>query len=299
MSAQDVGLILAVIVVWGVNFVALRVGLNGVPPMLLVCFRFVLSALPALFFVKRPTVRVSHVIVYGLVMGVAQFSLLYGSLKMGMPTGLSSIVMQTQSFFTLVFAVPLLGERVKPNQIAGMLIAASGLGLIVLSFNATVGPVPLAMCIGAASAWGLANVIARRAGSVEPLAFLVWASVVPPVPMLALSLALEGPGQIALALAHLGLISVAAMLFTAYLSTLLGYTLWNKMITKYGASQIAPFSLLVPIVGLLSTALALGEQITPVKLVAGGLVMAGLGVFVFGARIWAYLARFAPVPEPA
>ena len=296
MTAQDLSIILLVVVIWGVNFVALRIGLNGMPPMLLVCLRFVLSALPAVFFVKRPQVQWRYVIGYGLVLGVVKFSLLYGGLKIGMPTGLSSIVLQTQSFFTFGFATVLLNERVRPNQIAGMLIAVSGLGLIALAFDATVGMLPLAMCVGAACAWGLANVIVKKAGPVEPLSFLVWASLIPPVPMLALSLGIEGPQQIATSLAHLSGVSIAAMLFTAYLSTLFGFAVWNKMIAKYGASQVAPFSLLVPIFGLLSTALALGEQITPVKLAAGALVMVGLAMFVFGGQAW---ARLAPVVRHA
>ena len=296
MTAQDLSIILLVVVIWGVNFVALRIGLNGMPPMLLVCLCFVLSALPAVFFVKRPQVQWRYVIGYGLVLGVVKFSLLYGGLKIGMPTGLSSIVLQTQSFFTFGFATVLLNERVRPNQIAGMLIAVSGLGLIALAFDATVGMLPLAMCVGAACAWGLANVIVKKAGPVEPLSFLVWASLIPPVPMLALSLGIEGPQQIATSLAHLSGVSIAAMLFTAYLSTLFGFAVWNKMIAKYGASQVAPFSLLVPIFGLLSTALALGEQITPVKLAAGALVMVGLAMFVFGGQAW---ARLAPVVRHA
>ncbi len=130
----------------------------------------------------------------------------------------------------------------------------------------------------------------------EPLSFLVWASLIPPLPMLGLSVLIEGPQQIVFALTHLSMLSIAAMLFTAYLSTLLGFAVWNKMIAKYGASQIAPFSLLVPIFGLLSTAITLGEHITPVKLMAGALVMAGLIVFVFGGRI---VARLSLAARPA
>jgi O-acetylserine/cysteine efflux transporter len=304
MRAKDLIIILAVVVIWGVNFVALRVGLNGVPPMLLVCLRFVLSALPAVFLVRRPATPFRYLFWYGMFMGVGQYSLLYGALKLGMPAGLSSIVIQTQSFFTLGFAVWLLGERVKPNQIVGMLIAFGGLSLIALAFDATVGVVSLAMCVGAACAWGLANVITKKAsltpnpspfgrGELDALSFLVWASLIPPLPMLALSLLIEGPQQIGFVLTHLSITSIAAMAFTAYLSTLFGFAMWNRMIARHGAAQVAPFSLLVPIFGLVSTAIVLGEQITPIKLVAGVLVMAGLVVFVFGGRIAARLVLAA------
>lgn len=296
MSARDIAIALIIVAIWGVNFVALRVGLNGVPPLLLVCLRFLLCALPAVLVVRRPKTPLRHVFWYGIFIGVIQYSLLYGALKLGMPAGLSSIVIQTQAFFTLGFAALLLKERVRPQQMAGMLIACAGLSLIALNDTHAAALVPLLMVLGAAASWGAANVVVRKAGDVDMLSLVVWGSLVPPIPMLALSLIIEGPEQIGFALTHLAWTTVAAMLFTAYLSTLVGFGLWNRLIRRYGASQVAPFSLLVPIFGLLSTAAVLGEQITPTKLLAGVLVMAGLMAFVFGGRIW---ARLSPTPRPA
>ncbi|MBK8834569.1 MAG: EamA family transporter [Anaerolineae bacterium] len=293
MSIADILIALLVIAVWGLNFVALRVGLNGVPPMLLVAARFMLCAFPAVFLIRRPAVPWRHLIAYGLAMGVLQFSLLYGALSIGMPAGLSSIVMQSQAFFTLGFGALFLKEQIKSRQVVGMAIAGLGLLLIALSFDQQVGPLPLLMVIGAAAGWGLANVMARQAGRVNMLAFVVWTSLVPPIPMLILSLLIEGPARIEFTLTHLSGLSIVAALFTAYLSTVLGYALWNRLISRNGAGQVAPFSLLVPFFGLSSTALLLGETMSPATLVAGGLVLIGLAITVFG------LPRFVARPRGA
>lgn len=282
MSIADILTALLVIAVWGLNFVALRLGLNGVPPMLLVAVRFTLSAVPAVFLIRRPAVPWRHLVAYGLTMGVIQFSLLYGALSIGMPAGLSSIAMQVQAFFTLGFAAVFLKERIKARQVVGMAIAGLGLLLIALSFDQQVGPLPLVMVVGAAAGWGLSNVIARQAGRVDMLAFVVWTSLIPPIPMLILSLLIEGPARIEVALTHLNGVSILAVLYTAYLSTVLCYALWNRLISRNGAGQVAPFSLLVPFFGLSSTALLLGETMTPATLVAGGLVLIGLAITVFG-----------------
>ena len=299
MNTKDLVVALMIVVIWGVNFVALRLGLNGVPPMFLVFTRFVLSAIPAVFFIKRPNVPFRYLLAYSAFTGVGQYSLLYGALKLGMPAGLSSIVMQMQAFFTLGFGVMLIGERVRPQQVAGVLIACAGLSLIALNFKLASGVVPLLMVVGAAMSWGLGNVFTRMASKAAPtgekmdmLAFTIWASLIPPIPMLALSLLIEGPGQIGAALAHVTWTTVAAALYTAYLSTVFGFVAWNKLIAKRGAGTVAPFSLLVPFFGLLSTALALGERITPTALLAGGLILLGLAVNVFGERVLNWITRY-------
>lgn len=293
MDAREISVALLIVAIWGTNFVALRVGLNGVPPMLLVAARFTLSAFPAVLFVKRPQVPTGRLILYGMVMGVLQFSLLYGALTLGMPTGLSSIVAQSQAFFTLGFAALLLGERIRARQVLGMAIAACGLLLIGLNIDQPIPALPLLMTLGAAASWGLANVMARQVGRVDMLSFVVWTSLVPPLPMLALSLLIEGPARITGALSHLGLPAVLAACYTAYLSTVLGYGLWNRLISRNGPSKVAPFSLLVPFFGLTSTALFLGETLSPGTLIAGALVLIGLVITVLGDSLARAVRRLA------
>jgi O-acetylserine/cysteine efflux transporter len=293
MNARDVAIALAIVVIWGVNFVALRLGLDGVPPMFLVFTRFVLSAIPAVFFVRRPNVAFKYLLAYSLFTGVGQYSLLYGALKLGMPAGLSSIVMQVQAFATMGFAAMLIGERVRPTQVVGVLIACAGLSLIALNFEQSAGVLPLVMVLGAAMSWGLGNVFTRMASmatkdgkKLDMLSFTLWSSLLPPLPMLALSLLIEGPAQIEFALTHVTWTTVGAALYTAYLSTVFGFVAWNKLIAKRGAGTVAPFSLLVPFVGLLSTALALGETVMPLTMFAGGLILLGLAVNVFGGNLF-------------
>ncbi|NJO24404.1 MAG: EamA family transporter, partial [Sphingomonadales bacterium] len=239
--------------------------------MFLVFTRFVLSAVPAVFFVRRPNVAFKYLLAYSLFTGVGQYSLLYGALKLGMPAGLSSIVMQVQAFATMGFAAMLIGEQVRPAQGVGVLIACVGLALIALNFRQGngdgVGLLPLVMVLGAAMSWGLGNVVTRMASMAAPkgekmdmVSFTLWSSLLPPIPMLALSLLIEGPAQIAFALTHVTWTTVGAALYTAYLSTVFGFVAWNKLIAKRGAGPVAPFSLLVPFFGLLSTALALASS---------------------------------------
>lgn len=285
MSISDLGLAFLVIAVWGINFVALRLGLAGMPPMLMVFLRFALSAFPAVLFIRRPNVPWRYLIVYGLCMGALQSTFLYTALKLGMPAGLSSVVAQTQAFFTLSLAAVLLKERVRANQLLGMCVSACGLAIIALRFDQPVGIVPLMLVLASALSWGISNLIVRLLGKVDMLPFVVWSSLAPPLPMLGLSLMTEGPAQITAALSNITLITLLATLYTAYLSTVLGYTLWTRLIGKYGAGRIAPFSLLVPFFGLSSTALVLGEAITPMTLLAGGLILTGLAINVFGGNL--------------
>ncbi len=290
MPARDLALALLVVAIWGLNFVGIRLGLAGMPPMLLVAVRFALSAFPALLLVRRPQIPWRHLIFYGLFMGVGQAGLLYAGIKAGMPAGLASIVAQSQAFFTMGLAALLLGERIRAHNVLGACVAACGLALVALRFDA---PVPLAgllMVIGAAFSWGCGNVLTRHIGKVDPLSLSVWSSLVPPLPMLALSLLLEGPDAPRAALAAMSPTTLIATAYTAYLSTILCYALWTRLISAHGAGRIAPFTMLVPFFGVTSTALVFGEVITPLTLVAGGLIISGLAINVFGGRVQAVRA---------
>ena len=284
MKPTDLALALLIAVIWGLNFVAIRLGLTGIPPMLLVAVRFALSAFPALLFVARPKVPLKSLVMFGLFMGVGQAGLLYGAIKLGMPAGLASIVAQSQVFFTIGLSGLFLKERLAPNNIIGAVVGFSGLALIALRFDAPVPLVGLLMVIGAAFSWACGNIVTRRMGPVDPVSLSVWSSLVPPIPMLALSLLVEGPGAPALALASLSITTVIATAYTAYLATVLCYALWARLIATYGAARVAPFSMLVPFIGVTSTALGFAEVITPLTVVAGALILGGLAINVFGSR---------------
>lgn len=282
MSLRDTLLVLAVVVVWGVNFVAIRWGVDEVPPLLLTSLRYVVAALPAVFFIRRPKVALGILVAYGFAVGVGQFSLLFTAIKLGMPAGLSSLVMQLQAFFTIALAVMFLGERPNPAQLIGALIALGGIGIIALERIGGAALLPFVMTIGAAACWGVANIVTKHAGKIDMLAFVVWSSLVPPIPLYLLSLIFEGPGAVPLALSQITIFGIGSLLFIGWISTVFGYGAWSVLLGRYPASTVAPFTLLVPIAGIGSAALLLGENITGLEAAGSVLVFIGLLLNVFG-----------------
>jgi len=289
MSPKDLLLALVVVVAWGVNFVVIKVGLHGVPPMLLGALRFMLAAFPAVLFVKRPRMPLFWLLAYGATISLGQFAFLFSAMYVGMPAGLASLVLQAQAFFTLGFAALFLRERLFAHNVVGLLIAAAGLGVIALQASSagahpmTIAGFVLTLC--AAVMWALGNIVTKKVGKVDLVGLVVWASLVPPVPFLVLSYCFEGPRQIADALAGIGAPSVLAIVYLAFVATLLGYGLWSGLLSRYPASQVAPFSLLVPIVGLAAAALLLDEHLSAVQVGGAALVMGGLVVNVFGGWV--------------
>jgi O-acetylserine/cysteine efflux transporter len=288
-TATLVGLALIVTALWGFNFVVIAVGVKDVPPLLLACLRFILAAFPALFFVKKPAISWPMLIAYGLFLGVGQFGLLFSAIKLGAPAGLSSVILQAQAFFTALLSVAFLGERFRWNNAVGLLIA--GAGLVLMGWTktdaglASVSWVGLVMLLLAALMWAIANILARKMGPVDTLGLMVWSSLIPPLPLLALSWWLEGGDAIAASLTHLTWISAGSVAYLAFLSTLVGYGIWNWLISKRGASAVAPFSLMVPVFGVSSAWLVLGEVFTPGHWAAAGLILLGLAIHVFGSRL--------------
>ena len=278
-------LALVVIAVWGGNFVVIKIGLQGVPPLLLGALRFLLVLFPAIFFIPRPRLPWRWLLAYGMTISLGQFAFLFYAMSAGMPAGLASLVLQAQAFFTLLFAVPLLGERVRAGQLLGLLVAAAGLTLIGLRSGTGMTLAGFALTLCAASMWALGNIVTRRIGKVDILGLVVWGALVPPLPFLALSLWLEGPATLERAMLGLDLQSLLAIVYLAFAATMLGYGLWGRLLSRYPASQVAPFSLLVPVVGLSASALLLGERLDIQQGAGVGLVLAGLLVNLYGARL--------------
>lgn len=292
MSPRDLLFALVVVLAWGVNFVVIKVGLHGVPPLLLGALRFLLAAFPAVLFVKRPQLPLRWLFAYGATISFGQFVFLFTAMYVGMPAGLASVVLQAQAFFTLVFAAIFLGERFRAQNVIGLLIAAAGLAVIGLQSSSAAGAGAQAMTAAgfvltlcAACMWALGNIVTKKVGKVDLVGLVVWASLIPPLPFLVLSYFIEGPQRIETALAGIGVDSIGAIIYLAFVATILGYSLWSRLLSKYPASQVAPFSLLVPIVGLAAAALLLGERLSAAQIGGAALVMAGLAVNVFGG--WA------------
>jgi len=290
ISAGDIVLVVFVTVIWGFNFVVIAVGVRDVPPLLLACLRFVLAAVPAAFFIRRPKASMLKIASYGLVLGVGEFGLLFCAIKLGASSGLSSLVLQSQAFFTALLAALFLKETLRVRHGIGMILAFAGIGLLVYlkaaGTQALTMPLPaLVMILLAALMWAIANILAKNMGGINALGLMVWSSLFSPLPLFLLSLALEGPQAIGAAVQGMSLLSIGSIAYLAFVSTLLGYGLWNYLIVKNGASAIAPFSLLVPVSGVFFSALLLGEQFSLGSLLAAGLIFSGLVVHVLGHKL--------------
>lgn len=289
MSQKDWGLALLVVLAWGVNFVVIRWGLNQLPPLLLGALRFSLVALPAVFFVKRPKLPLRWLISYAMTISFGQFALLFSAMYVGMPAGLASLVLQAQMFFTILFAGLFLNEAWRAHHLLSMLIAACGLGLLASqSGDTTMTVTGLALTLSAAACWGAGNIINRRISqrySVPLLSLVVWSALIPPLPFLAMSWMLEGPTLIASSITDSGLQAWGSLLYLAAIATLFGYSAWGGLLTRYPAAQVAPLTLLVPVIGLFSARIILGETLNLIQGAGILLILAGLIIGVFGARL--------------
>ncbi|HEY1179291.1 MAG TPA: EamA family transporter [Phytomonospora sp.] len=296
LTPAHIALAVAVTATWGVNFVIIEVGLDHFPPLLFSALRFALAAVPAIFLVRRPKVAWKWIVAVGLVLGGVKFGLLHIGMKAGMPAGLSSLVLQVQSVFTAVFAAVILRERPTRVKLLGMALALGGIGVAAAARGGlSGGATAFALVIAAAAAWGLSNVFTRRAAPDALLGWMVWVSAVPVLPLLALSLLVEGPSADLAALRAIDLPGLGALAYAAALSTLFGFGAWGFLLSRYEATSVAPFSLLVPVFGMTSAWVFLGEEVSALSLTAAALVIAGvaLGVVRTGGR--AVIAA----PEPS
>ena len=284
-------LALMVVAIWGFNFVVIKVGLADVPPLFLTALRFLFAALPAVLFLKRPPVSWRLLVGFGLIFGVVKFGLLFVGMKAGMPAGLSSIVLQMQAFFTIGFAFLVLGERPVPIQYLGAAVAIAGIAVIGWARWTGAEFLPFLLVIAAAACWGVSNILTKRAGRIDMLAFIVWTALVPIVPLLALSLAFEGPAAIGAALAHPSWTAIGAVIYLAGPTTLFGYGVWSFLLSRHPAATVAPLTLLVPIFGMGSAALVLGEPFGRAEMAGAALVFVGLVVNVLGPRLALRLRR--------
>ena len=284
MPIRHIALALLVVVIWGFNFVVIKLSVEALPPLLAAALRFLFAALPAVFFVRPPKAPWFIVMGFGLAFGFALYAFLNLSIAWGMSAGLSSLVLQVQAFFTMALAFVLLGERPSRNQVLGALVAFGGIAVIATERAGATALLPLIMTLLAAFAWGLANVLTKKAGKVNAVSFTVWGVLAAPLPLLALSYVVEGPAAITAALTDFGWSDAALIAFLAYPATLLGGAIWSFLLGQHKASVVAPFTLLVPITGMLSGYLVLGETITTIEIAGAGLVIAGLIVTLWRGK---------------
>lgn len=280
MSFPHALLALLVTLIWGFNFVVIKVGLEDFPPLLFCALRFALAALPLLFLRGPLPTPFWRIVQIGVLLGVIKFGMVFVGMRLGMPAGLTALVLQSQVFFTVLIAVLFLGERPGPRALIGMLLAVGGLVLIGLDRPLGDSLLAFLLVIGAALAWAFANIATKRSGASDMLRLISWVSLIPPLPLLVLSYLFEGPQAIVGAFDGLGWRGVGALLFIAYVATTVGFGLWSFLLRRYPASLVTPFALAVPVSGLLSGWLFLGEALDAAGWLACGLVFGGLAITV-------------------
>lgn len=271
-------LALAVVGVWGTNFVVIAWGLAAFPPLTFAALRFAFAVIPLVFFLKRPAVPWWNLAAYGMLIGVGQFGMLYIAMTHWISPGLASLVVQTQAFFTIGLAMLLTGERVRGFQVGALGLAAAGLAWLMAHVSAEVTVVGLVLVLLAALGWAGGNTVQRRAGPVNMLAYVVWASAFSAPPLFALALVAEGWPVMATAVANAGSGAWAAVLWQSVGNTIFGYTAWGWLLARHPAATVAPLTLLVPVFGMGASALLLGEHLAGWKLTAGLLVLSGLAL---------------------
>lgn len=283
-------LALAVVAVWGSNFVVIALALAKLPPLLLATLRFACAFVPGALLLRRPRVPLATLASYGIAIGVGQFALLYLAMTRFISPGLASLVVQTQVFFTIGIAFVALRERLFPHQAAALALAAAGIGWIAAHTEGDATPLGLALVLCAALGWATGNVIGKRARPDDLLAFTVWSSAFAVPPLLALSLAFEGAPAISAGLRAADGWTWAAVLFQGWGNTLFGYGAWNWLLSRHPVATIAPLSLLVPVVGMGGSAWLLGESLPGWKLGAAALVVGGLALNALWPRLRAAIA---------
>ena len=291
-------LALAVVAVWGSNFVVMKNALAHLPPLLFAALRFSLAFVPAVFFLRRPPVSWRNLAAYGCLIGLVQFGALYIAVNGYIAPGLASLVVQTQVFFTIGFSMYLTGERVQPFQGLALALAVTGIAVIGAHTDADTTWVGLALVLLAALGWSLGNLVGKQAGLVNMLAYVVWSSAFSVPPLLLLSAWIEGGPAIYAAVSHADGLTWLAVAWQAWGNTLFGYAAWGWLLSRHASSTITPMALLVPVFGMGTSAWLLAEPLPAWKLGAAALVMTGLTLNV----LWPHWllrrrARSAPLDQ--
>jgi O-acetylserine/cysteine efflux transporter len=289
LSSPHFLLAVAVMAVWGTNFVVIKIALEHLPPLLLATLRFAFVFFPLALFLKRPAVPWRNLAAYGVLIGAGQFGLLFLAMKSDITPGLASLIVQTQIFFTIALSMRLSNERVRAYQVVALAIATVGLAIIFQHTDGSATPLGIGLVLMAALSWSGGNLVARAGGPQNMLAYVVWAGLFSTPPLFALSLVFEGWPAMVRGVADADAATWAAVIWQSVGNTMFGYAIWGWLLSRYQASIVTPMALLVPVFGMCASALVLGEDMPAWKLVATGLVMAGLALNL----LWPLVVRRA------
>jgi O-acetylserine/cysteine efflux transporter len=287
MQKKHLALAVLVTAVWGLNFPITKLGLAAIDPLLLTALRFTLAALPWVFFVKRPPIAMGWLVAYGLIFGVAMWALINVGIELGVPPGTAALLIQFSAFFTLGWGVLLFREHLSLGQILGVVLAVLGLFSIILSSPGQGTTIGYALLLVSAFSWSVGNVIIKQSKVREMFAFVVWASLFPPIPLLALTWLAHGPAPFTTLVSHLEGVAVFSLLFQFYAATHFCYWGWNLLLREFPVSRVAPLSLLIPIFGIAGSVLMLGHRIDLNEGLSIALILSALVVGLMkGPRVW-------------
>jgi len=291
MKPIHFALVLSLIMVWGFNYVVIRVGLDEIPPLLFGFARFFLTSIPGIFFIKKPEAPWSKIIWYGLIMFALQFGLLFLGIYAGVDPGLAAILLQVHVFFSILLGVLIFKETLHLSQILGACVAFAGIALVALNLGGSITWIGFLLLIASAASWGAGNVLSKKIGKVNMVSLVIWGSFFAWPPLLLISFLVEGPDKILSAFQHLTLFSGGAVLYITYLSTLFGFGVWSWLLHHYPLGTVAPFTLAVPVIALFSSVLVLGEPLQLWKILAAVLVIGGLCINLIGPRLFSQKTR--------
>ena len=287
MPFSHVLLALCVIAIWGINFVVIQIGLRELPPIFLTFLRFFFAAFPAVFFIKRPQIPFKMLFAYAMLMFTLDFAFLFSGMYAGVSSGIASLTLQTQVFFTAILAMIFLKEKLTPWQILGALVAFSGIGLVAINTGGDVNTLGLLLVEFAALSWAGGNLVSKKIGKVDMFSLVVWGSLVAWPPLLLLSFILEHGKLSVESILNVSWLTIGSVAYLVYPVTLFGFAIWSWLLSRHAASTVAPFTLLVPIFGFSSSALILGEGMQGWKIGAGFLIVSGLVINLYGGKLFA------------
>ncbi|MDO7086665.1 EamA family transporter [Pseudocolwellia sp. AS88] len=299
MSFKDSLLGLLIVIIWGVNFLAIAWGLDGLPPLLMGALRFAFVFCVGFMFIKKPDIPLKWMVAYALAISFGQFAFLFSAMSMGMPAGLASLILQSQALFTLIFAALLLNEKIKFAQLLSMMVAGVGLYIIAgTGEDSSMTLIGFVLTIIGAASWALGNVVNRiisNKGFKPGIDLVIWSAWIPVIPFMLSSFIFEGPDLIMASLQSFSWVSFLALTYLAVAASISGYGLWSYLLGRYPAGTVAPLSLGVPIVGISVSAYFLNESITDMQWIGGSLVLLGLIINAFWAKLTLKLGFKKPV----
>lgn len=281
MLKKHLSLAVLVTLVWGVNFPITKLGLRAIDPFVLTGIRFALAALPLVFFIKRPAVKFSYVAAYGFIFGLGMWGVINYGIQVGASPGIASLIIQLSVFFTMGWGFVLFKEKIRGAQMIGAVLALIGLAGIISTQQGNHAVLGVMLIVLSAVAWSVGNVIIKKSGVKEIFSFMVWASLIPPIPLFLTAWLMHGSAAFEGLQASLDLTAILSILFQVYLATHFAYWGWNSLLKLYPVSTVAPLSLLIPVFGITSSMLMLDERISTPNLISIGIIIAGLAVGLY------------------